>query len=128
MSVSVKFIVHKNLLPQMMSAIEPESIKAVQEYASDTLLPQARQNQAPHIDTGKLNESGHVENIVYGARVEFIGGAATGWTGLPRVYAKFHEEGTQFTGAYPFLVPAVDQTYQNAGERVAQAIAKLAGP
>jgi hypothetical protein len=59
-----------------------------------------------------LNASGEVfRQGLMNYLVRFTGGAATGWTGEPRVYAMYHEYGTRFTGAYPFLGPAVDTTF-----------------
>lgn len=85
---------------------------ALKEYADGKLIPAAQRAQAPHIDTGMLNASGETfSQGLMNYLVKFTGGAATGWTGEPRVYAMYHEYGTRFTGAYPFLGPAVDQTF-----------------
>ena len=126
-TIQARIIVKKNELPRLVATIQQMAVEGTQQYAASTLLPQAQSNQAPHIDTGSLNETGRSDNTGDGALVVFSGGAATGWTGLPRVYAKYHEEGTRFTGTYPFLVPAVDQTFDQVGEIVAARIIAAIG-
>lgn len=104
-------IIHYNHLPRIASRLPSNTNRLIKAYTEESLKPQAQANQDPHIDTGKLNASGKVTGGGNTVTLTFTGGAATGWTGEPRVYAAYHEYGTRFTGAYPFLTPAVSQTF-----------------
>jgi hypothetical protein len=107
-----RIVVKRDDLTPLLLKLDQHVDNALKEYTEGKLLPQAQRNQAPHIDTGALNESGEVfQQGLMSYLLKFTGGAATGWTGEPRVYAMYHEYGTRFTGAYPFLGPAVDSTF-----------------
>lgn len=111
-----------NHLPDVAAMLPDLAMKTLTIYATESLLPQARENQAPHIDTGELNRSGTFEPLsAASGRVVFTGGAMNR-SGERRIYAEYHELGTRFTGAYPFLLPAADQTFPheafNAGIQV----------
>jgi hypothetical protein len=104
--------VKRDDLTPILLKLDQHVDKALYDYTKNKLLPQAQNNQAPHIDTGALQASGEVFQMgLMAYLMKFTGGAATGWTGEPRVYAMYHEYGTRFTGAYPFVGPAVDSTF-----------------
>ena len=108
-------IVHRNEFPRVMANLPRANDKIVQRYASESLLPEAKRKQAPHIDTGALNRSGAVaESGFQYALIKFTGGAPGWYDGLPRIYAAYHEFGTRVTGEYPFMRPAIDATFPKA--------------
>lgn len=111
-----------NNFPVAAAVIKSNAPKIVENYMRDDLKPAAK----PHVDTGALMDSGTVSGGGNSFTLTFTGGAATGWGGEPRVYAAYHEYGTRVTGAYPFLMPAVVNTFPSAVEaRVGQLIEGL---
>src|SRR4051812_45838392 len=104
LGLSANFVVKYDQFPKAASLLKKNVQKIIQSYVEDDLQPTAQANQSPHIDTGALNDSGTITKpSSMSVMLTFTGGAATGWTGEPRVYAAYHEYGTVSTGAYPFL-------------------------
>lgn len=107
-TVRVKY----NELPKIFATLDKRTNDAITNYGKNRLIPAAQRRQAPHIDTGALNASGEIRGQGFlSILIVFTGGAPGRVDGLPRIYAAYHEYGTRFTGAYPFLGPAVDDTW-----------------
>lgn len=119
--MNVRMVVRRDDFPRVLASLPNANDRIVQRYAKDSLLPEAKRQQAPHIDTGALNRSGSVAESGFGfAIVRFTGGAPGWYDGLPRIYAAYHEYGTRVTGEYPFMRPAIEATFPSDVYRIGE--------
>lgn len=102
--MSVRVHVAFNHLPDIAKELRPLAEQAVAKTALD-LEGQAKQNIRGHdlIDTGYLVGSVHAERMGP-ARWRVVVGA---------FYGVFHEYGTRFLPARPFLIPAANRVRPN---------------
>lgn len=100
--MSFKFTVRKNVLPELINALEPELINVVAGTAfSIESLTKKNIVDKDIVDTGNMLNSVNANQVEDGGLTRFVGPHTE--------YAIYNEMGTYKMPARPFLQPAVEQ-------------------
>ncbi len=118
--INAHAVVHRNLFPDMVGRLPGAKDALEMMLATDTLF--LALEEVP-VDTGRLQESGHIDEDGEGVRVVFD--AVNDSAG--QAYGPFVEFGTVYTPAQPFLVPAAQKARDAFGPKAANIITEFLG-